>query len=217
MPGYKREGRSIRELRDRLGGPDKVEMIGWRPLDGGKGQIIVSRGTPPQRKPPVDFRPTMDDGYHERRKPIAPPIAPKLDAAAAEEREREVRREALRALNRARKQAAKERREAEALELAAIAERDLPPVPDDWRLDLIAIFRARWPADKNLALDLWAEGVSGVEISKRLGHTNNATVAAHWIPHARKCGDPRAVVRQPQNFGVSRNRRCKGKPRKKKR
>lgn len=65
---------------------------------------------------------------------------------------------------------------------------------------------ARDPVLVNKALDMWASGVPTIEIARATGFTKTA-VAAHIIPGARKKGDPRAVIRNANSIGISRNKK----------
>jgi len=58
---------------------------------------------------------------------------------------------------------------------------------------------------ESMALDMWAAGRTGAEIGAALGKTST-WVGTCVLPRARRCGDLRAVVRQPNNYGKSRNK-----------
>ena len=64
-------------------------------------------------------------------------------------------------------------------------------------------FRSRCSDMQNAALDMWAKGISGPVIARALGVTT-AFVGAHTVTRARLRGDPRAVIRDPINYGKTK-------------
>ena len=198
VPGMRPEARTVRELRELLGGA-KVQIVGWRPM-GTRAPLqapapltadrVLARSAAAKKVQRV--RKHMAEA---RRKAVVEALAPAPIEAAPVEAPPVVEA---------------------ALPAAAEPETAMPPIAPPPATAVTALhfapfppkrrrtaewFRSRCTPEQNTALDLWAAGVPGPAISRQLGHHTNASVAAHWVPTARKRGDPRAVIRDRSNYG----------------
>ena len=244
MPGLTAEARTLRELRELLGGPGKIKIVGWKPMGAGERPPLPPRPVIANRvlAGKADHALRLRKHFAEARRKAAeavesviivpvveqPPIAPKAERVrmrygtpelahtarlAGKKRCRERRKTRVLAEDEARKLlavAAEARREAERLAVievsAAVAKARRAEhfgvwPPKSRRNE--AWFRSRCTDVQNAALDLWAKGIKGPEIARALG-TTPQFVGAHTITRARLRGDPRAVIRDPANYGKTK-------------
>jgi hypothetical protein len=244
VPGLTAEARTLRELRELLGGPGKIKIVGWKPMGAGERPPLPPRPVIANRvlAGKADHALRLRKHFAEARRKAAeavesviivpvveqPPIAPKAERVrmrygtpelahtarlAGKKRCRERRKTRVLAEDEARKLlavAAEARREAERLAVievsAAVAKARRAEhfgvwPPKSRRNE--AWFRSRCTDVQNAALDLWAKGIKGPEIARALG-TTPQFVGAHTITRARLRGDPRAVIRDPANYGKTK-------------